>query len=109
MAEFAGIDVNVPDSLGYTALHKSCLTGNWDMVGKLIDAGGDLRIRDREGRDALWFTHLHLKSARAMAERELWKGGVDASQCPGEVEAMSNARARLVGKKIYEATLQATH
>jgi ankyrin repeat protein len=44
----AGFDANVTNDWQTTALHHACITGNARAVRALIDAGADLRIRDRD-------------------------------------------------------------
>ena len=107
MDPFEGIDVNAKDGLGYTALHKCSLIGNWEVVSQLIDAGGDPLIRDNEGHDAAWFAHLHFKSARAMAQREFQKAGVLLNPAPMDLACMTDAAAQKMGKAIYEKTIMA--
>lgn len=104
---FKGIDLNAPDAKGYTALHKSCLVGDWQTVGQLIDNGADASIADSQGRTPLWFAHLHMKAARAMASKELFKAGVIFADCPKDLLAMSDTRAKLIGKSIFEETAPA--
>ncbi|CEL92504.1 unnamed protein product [Vitrella brassicaformis CCMP3155] len=48
-------DINEPDSLGQSALHKACNEGNMQAVQFLLPRGADLHLKDAFG-----FTPLHL-------------------------------------------------
>ena len=50
-----GVNVNISDAFGQTALHKAAIDGNAFVVWELILAGADVNIRDKEGRTALMF------------------------------------------------------
>ena len=106
MDQYEGIDVNAKDSLGYTALHKTALIGNWEELGNLIAAGGDPRVRDNDGNDALWFAHVHFKAARAMAQQQFYKAGIVLSPCPMDLVGITDNAAKALGKTIYERTLR---
>lgn len=43
-----GASPNVPDARGWTAMHQAASRGNEKMMRALIEAGGDLKRRDRE-------------------------------------------------------------
>ena len=45
----AGIDVNVVDGQGQTALHYAALCNNEEMVKQLLEAGADASIKDEDG------------------------------------------------------------
>lgn len=107
MDPYEGIDVDAKDTLGYTALHKSCLIGDWEQFGELIKAGGDPRVRDDDGHDALWFAHLHLKAARAMAAQQFIKAGLVLNPCPVDLAGITDASAKNLGRTIYDRTLEA--
>lgn len=104
---FKGIDLNAPDAKGFTALHKSCLVGDWETVGQLLDNGADASIKDAKGRDPLWFAHLHMKAARAMAAKAFFQKGVDFYKCPEDLLAITDAKAKLIGRKIFDETAPA--
>jgi ankyrin repeat protein len=44
-----GASPNLPDSRGWTAMHQAASRGNERMMRALIDAGGDLSVRNKEG------------------------------------------------------------
>lgn len=41
---------NVPDERGWTAVHQAASRGNVRMLRAVLDAGGDAKRRDKEGR-----------------------------------------------------------
>lgn len=41
-----GFDINSPDTDGFTALHRSCVTGNIDVIKFLVDKGADVNAED---------------------------------------------------------------
>jgi ankyrin repeat protein len=45
-----GASPNIPDKRGWTAVHQAVSRGNVKCFRALISAGGDLSLRDREGR-----------------------------------------------------------
>jgi len=45
-----GASPNVPDDEGWTAVHQAASRGNERMLRAVVDAGGDLKRRDRLGR-----------------------------------------------------------
>ena len=45
-----GASPDVPDSRGWTAMHQAASRGNERMMRTLLDAGGDLSLRDKEGQ-----------------------------------------------------------
>ncbi len=98
-------ELNAVDATGHTPLHKTCLIGDWSTAGELILAGADPFVQDGQGRDAGWYAQLHFKASRALAARELAKGGLLVAERP-DLE-MSDDRARQLGKTIYEATVVA--
>jgi ankyrin repeat protein len=49
----AGADVNAVSTDGSTALFKAVQSGRKDLVTILLQAGGDVRVRDRKGRTVL--------------------------------------------------------
>ncbi|XP_053244627.1 ankyrin repeat domain-containing protein 22 [Podarcis raffonei] len=49
----AGVDVNVTDDSGRTALHYACEMKNPSIVPLLVGAGSDLSIKDKEGETPL--------------------------------------------------------
>lgn len=44
-----GASPNIPDGRGWTALHQAASRGNAGMMEALLDAGGDVKRRDRDG------------------------------------------------------------
>jgi len=48
-----GASPNVPDDEGWTAVHQAASRGNERMLRAVLDAGGDLNRRDRQGRTPL--------------------------------------------------------
>lgn len=47
------VNVNLYDQEGQTALHRSCLEGNLDIVKILIRYGADIRLANKDGWSAL--------------------------------------------------------
>jgi len=45
-----GASPNVPDDRGWTAVHQAASRGNVRMLRAVLDAGGDAKRRDKEGR-----------------------------------------------------------
>jgi len=45
-----GASPNVPDERGWTAVHQAASRGNVRMLCAVLDAGGDAKRRDKEGR-----------------------------------------------------------
>lgn len=102
---FRGIDVNCPDARGFTAIHKSCLVGDWDTTARLVAAGADPSRTDSHGRNAAYFATLNIKAFRHLAHEVLAKGGMDldAFRCP-EIDAMTGARVLELCKTLFKAT-----
>ena len=50
-----GVDPNLCDGMGQTALHRACCRGWVEVVGELRGKGAKMGVRDREGN-----TGLHL-------------------------------------------------
>ena len=47
------VNVNLFDTEGQTALHQSCLDGNFALVKLLVKFGADVRLANRDGWSAL--------------------------------------------------------
>ncbi|KAH3799995.1 hypothetical protein DPMN_153646 [Dreissena polymorpha] len=47
------INVNLYDTEGQTALHLSCLDGNFELVKLLVKFGADVKLANRDGWNAL--------------------------------------------------------
>jgi|GEM_PF-2930105 len=77
-----GVDLNVQDEYGYTALIWAASYSNPDIAKVLLDAGADKTIQDYDGHDALyWATYYGCQAiidlltdepikARALPKRE---------------------------------------
>ncbi|KAK9827208.1 hypothetical protein WJX74_010440 [Apatococcus lobatus] len=106
MDSFAGIDVNAPDVRGFTAIHKSCLIGDFDTTERLIvDGKADPFQTDSHGRNAAYFATLNIKAFHHMACESLAKGGMDlAAYSDPALDAMTGARALELCKTIFKAT-----
>ena len=77
-----GVDLNVQDEYGYTALIWTASYSNPDIAKVLLDAGADKTIQDYNGHDALyWATYYGCQAiidlltdepikARALPKRE---------------------------------------
>ncbi len=50
----SGIDVNLKDARGQTALHYTALFDKFDVAKRLLEAGADLGIEDDFGNQPLW-------------------------------------------------------
>ncbi len=48
-----GASPNVPDDAGWTAVHQAVSRGNERMLGAVLEADGDLKRRDNQGRTPL--------------------------------------------------------
>ncbi|GAB6031390.1 hypothetical protein CHUAL_009172 [Chamberlinius hualienensis] len=51
--EETSVNVNLFDHQGQTALHQSCLDGNFELVKLLVKFGADIRLANRDGWSAL--------------------------------------------------------
>jgi ankyrin repeat protein len=47
------INVNSFDTEGQTALHQSCIDGNFELVKLLVKFGADVRLHNRDGWSAM--------------------------------------------------------
>lgn len=47
------ININLYDTEGQTALHQSCLDGNFELVKLLVRFGADVKLANRDGWNAL--------------------------------------------------------
>ncbi|GAU98479.1 hypothetical protein RvY_09618-2 [Ramazzottius varieornatus] len=47
------INVNVYDADGWTALHRCCISGNLELLKKLVELGADIKLASRDGWNAL--------------------------------------------------------
>ena len=54
-----GVDLNVQDEYGYTALIWAASYSNPDIAKVLLDAGADKTIKDYEGHDALYWANYY--------------------------------------------------
>lgn len=54
-----GVDLNVQDEYGYTALIWVASYSNPDIAKVLLDAGADKTIKDYEGHDALYWANYY--------------------------------------------------
>lgn len=70
----AGADPDMRDPHGRSALHHAALLGNVDLLGKLEDAGGDIRLADREGDtpESVMDDRLDMSAAQVTALRQHW-------------------------------------
>lgn len=70
----AGADPNLRDAYGRTALHHAALLGDVDLMGKMEDLGGDVRLADREGDtpESLLDDRLEMPPAQMSALRQHW-------------------------------------
>ena len=50
---FTGAKLEMRDSIGVTALQLAVEQGSADAICRLIEAGGDIRTKDEEGRTVL--------------------------------------------------------
>lgn len=46
-------NINVYDTEGQTALHQSCIDGNFELVKLLVKFGADVKLANRDGWNAL--------------------------------------------------------
>lgn len=49
---------------GSTAVHAACLTCNLSILTRLVDAGGDLRLHDRDGKTPREWAMKHSDAKR---------------------------------------------
>ncbi|MDE3269152.1 MAG: ankyrin repeat domain-containing protein [Pseudomonadota bacterium] len=63
----AGVDINIPDSLGRTALHHAAITGNQEIIAALIANGADVNIKDNLGRTASDYADFAMDEQTAAA------------------------------------------
>jgi ankyrin repeat protein len=54
MLSYDGLDLNMRDNSGYTALHFAVQNGNADMVLLLLENKADIDIQDNLGNTPLW-------------------------------------------------------
>ena len=70
----AGIDPEIRDQLGNTALHQACAGGSFDVIKTLLSRGVDLLAKNARG-------HLPSLLCTAAAAHALLKKGMEAKQC----------------------------
>jgi len=49
---------------GSTAVHAACLTCNVSIISRMVDAGGDLRLHDRDGKTPRDWSMKHSDAKR---------------------------------------------
>jgi len=54
----SGIDINIEDNVGNTALHVASLMDNKEIVKQLIESGANLDIKNHDGKTALYIAAL---------------------------------------------------
>ena len=59
-----GASPNIPDNRGWTAVHQAASRGNQRILSAVLNAGGNLTVRDKEG-------HTPLEIAKAMRREKL--------------------------------------
>lgn len=67
----SGINPDLQDSLGRSAMHHAALLGNVELMGELEDAGAETEIEDRDGRTAQDILN-HRKGLGGAALRAHW-------------------------------------
>jgi ankyrin repeat protein len=56
----AGVDPNIPDNKGNTALHNSIKEHNFNLSQLLIDNGADLNLKNKRGKSSLCLVEYYL-------------------------------------------------
>jgi ankyrin repeat protein len=69
-----GIDVNIKNTYGYTALHEASINGHPEMVKFLIANGADITITNNDGNTPL---HFAARYGQIDAAKELLDNGAD--------------------------------
>ena len=80
----AGIDPEIRDQLGNTALHQACAGGSVDVIKTLLSRGVDLLAKNARG-------HLPILLCTATAAHALLKKGMDSKQCSATGKQFSAA------------------
>jgi ankyrin repeat protein len=75
-----GVDVELKNSEGYTALTQAVIVGNIDMINHLLDIGADINVIDKYGRTAL---EIAVTSNEQQAFESLVERGADVNAANG--------------------------
>ena len=80
--------------------------GDWHNVENMLRNGADPSLVDDEGRDAVWYTRLHLKGWTRAASEALAAGGVKLA-AHNPLAGMSDREALELGKIVFQQSLEA--
>jgi len=73
-----GANINMPDSIGFTALHFACQEGHLESVIILLRKNPNVNLVDKYGNTAAWVTVMNWKGGKNLAVlEELYKYGAD--------------------------------
>ncbi|ELU02794.1 hypothetical protein CAPTEDRAFT_142218, partial [Capitella teleta] len=63
-----GMEINIADERGVSALHFACAQGNLRMARFLLENDSDVNRRDQSGKSPLHFAFLNLKDQEVLHE-----------------------------------------
>ena len=96
----AGIDVNVADDEGRTALHGAAHKGRTDVIQLLVDHGANLEAHDKGSRDTFAGAMKGMTWIPLDWSRGLVRVGVQSAVAHPEAEKLLFALMRERGMKI---------